>query len=128
MFPDGLVAETIRTLALLFPQRDGKTRKWFNKLPYGLHLDSAVLKCGRCRAQDRRYERFLYWRDRLVILQQAFDDDSSPKTVMQWVRDRRNLVQWYSFWTAVMLTIFFGLVQSIEGALQVYKAYYPSGP
>ncbi len=128
MFPDGLVAETVRTLALLFPQRDSRTRKWFNKLPYGLHLDPAVLNCGRCRAQDRRYERFHYWRDRLIILQQALDDDSSPKTLMQWVRDRRNLVQWYSFWTAVLLTIFFGLVQSIEGALQVYKAYRPSGP
>jgi hypothetical protein len=61
-----------------------------------------------------------------VILQQTFDDDSSPKTMMQWIRDRRNAVQWYSFWTAVLLTIFFGLVQSIEGALQVYKAYHPT--
>jgi hypothetical protein len=39
-------------------------------------------------------------------------------------------IQWFNFWFAVALlvglTVFFGLVQSIEGALQVYKAYHPS--
>jgi hypothetical protein len=27
---------------------------------------------------------------------------------------------------AIGLTLFFGLVQSIEGAVQVYKAYHPA--
>jgi hypothetical protein len=39
-------------------------------------------------------------------------------------------VQWYNFWLAVALivgmTFFFGVIQSVEGAMQVYKAYRPS--
>jgi preprotein translocase subunit SecG len=37
-----------------------------------------------------------------------------------------SLINRYTFWVAVLvlvLTIFFGLVQSIEGALQVYASF-----
>lgn len=62
-----------------------------------------------------------------MILKQCYDN-TKPKTMNQWWRDRRNGVQWYTFWAAIfilVLTIFFGLVQSIEGGLQVYKAFAP---
>ncbi|KAF2190101.1 hypothetical protein K469DRAFT_23454 [Zopfia rhizophila CBS 207.26] len=128
LFPDGLIEETLRSLALLFPQSDKHTQKWFNKLPYSLHLDSKVIKCGQLRVDDRQIEKFKFWHDRLVILKQVFDQ-SRPATLSQWWYDRRNGVQWYTFWVAILvlfLTTFFGMVQSIEGALQVHKAYHPT--
>ncbi|KAK4444416.1 hypothetical protein QBC34DRAFT_360139 [Podospora aff. communis PSN243] len=121
-WPDGLLDETLRTLALLFPQNDRGTRR----LLAGIKgIDQTVGCCGVSRAQDRRFEKFSVWHDRLVILKQAFDD-SRPQTISQWWWDRRNGVQWYTFWVAIMvfiLTVFFGTVQSIEGALQVYLSY-----
>jgi hypothetical protein len=73
-------------------------------------------------------DNFRYWRERLCILKQVFDE-AEPATLSQWWYDRRKGPQWYTFWVAVavlVLTVFFGFVQSIEGALQVYKAYHPS--
>lgn len=128
LFPPGLVEETFRTLALLFPRSDQNTVRWIRKLPSSLHLDGQVVKCGRLRIEDRQIKKFHFWHDRLVILKEAFDE-SRPSTVSQWWCDRRNSVQWYTFWVAILvlfLTVFFGVVQSIEGALQVYKAYYPA--
>ncbi|KAK0613333.1 hypothetical protein B0T14DRAFT_437304 [Immersiella caudata] len=121
-WPDGLLEETLRTLALLFPQNDRGTRR----LIAGIKgIDQTVRCCGISRAQDRRFEKFSVWHDRLVILKQAFDD-SQPHKITQWWWDRRNSVQWYTFWVAILvfvLTVFFGTVQSIEGALQVYLSY-----
>ena len=62
------------------------------------------------------------------MLKQEFDM-AEPSTVAQWWNDRRNRVVWATFWVAAMvlfLTVFFGCIQSIEGGLQVYKAYHPS--
>lgn len=92
------------------------------------HLpDKNATNCDSLPIEHRQIGKFLHWQ-RLVIIKQAFDD-SEPKTIRQWWEDRRKPVQWYNFWLAVTLiagrTIFFGLVQSIEGALQVYKAYRP---
>jgi hypothetical protein len=56
-------------------------------------------------------------------------EEARRTSILQFWYDRRNKVQWYTFWIAVLilcLTVFFGLVQSIEGALQVYKAYHPT--
>ena len=126
MFPSGLVEETIRTLALLFPQSDIQTQQWLDKLPVSSTVDLGQLQCGQLRAADRQIERFEFWHDRIVILKQQFDE-SRPLTLSQWWHDRRNGAQWYTFWVAVLvlvLTTFFGLIQSIEGAMQVYKAYH----
>lgn len=51
------------------------------------------------------------------------------KTLSQWWLDRRNSAQWYTFWVALLvllMTVSLGVVECIEGALQVSKAYYPS--
>ncbi|KAK8085681.1 hypothetical protein PG997_006952 [Apiospora hydei] len=128
LYPNGFVEETLRTLALLFPQSDRTVSSWLRSAGddgrSGV-VDLTVAKCGTLRSRDRRFERFLYWHDRLVILKQAFDD-AKPRTLSQWWWDRRDGVQWYTFWVAVLvfaLTLFFGLVQSIEGAMQVYLSY-----
>jgi len=130
IFPDGLINETLRTLALLFPQSDNLTQKWFQRLcsSQSVPVDRRLRKCGQLRADDRQIENFIFWHDRLVMLKQVYDE-ACPSNVSQWWYDRRNGVQWYTFWIAVLiliLTIFFGMVQCIEGAIQVYKAYHPT--
>ena len=77
--------------------------------------------------KDRNIRNFKYWHDRLIILKEVFDD-AEPRTIRQWWYDRRKRVQWYTFWVAALvlvLTVFFGLVQSIEGGIQAYAALHP---
>ncbi|EME79502.1 uncharacterized protein MYCFIDRAFT_110781, partial [Pseudocercospora fijiensis CIRAD86] len=128
IFPPGFCEETLQTIALLCPSSDPDTRKWYRKQQPAHNLDSRVMSCRKLRADDRRIENFHYWRERLCILKQVFDE-AEPSTLSQWWYDRRKGPQWYTFWVAVavlILTVFFGVIQSIEGALQVYKAYHPS--
>lgn len=128
VLPPGLIQETLKTLALLFPQHDPQTRTWLISHPDYPRIDKALLQCGQLRLDDRQIETFYLWHDRLVVLKQALDQ-SRPATLSQWWYDRRNGVQWYTFWVAVLvlfLTVFFGVVQSVEGALQVYKAFHPT--
>ncbi|KAK0754950.1 hypothetical protein B0T18DRAFT_455215 [Schizothecium vesticola] len=125
LFPDSFIDETLRTLALLFPQNDRKSRRWLRAQVTEHNLDPHIARCGNLRAQNRRFEHFSFWHDRLIILKQAFDE-SSPRGLRQWWNDRRNSVQWSTFWVAILvfaMTVFFGLVQSVEGALQVYLSW-----
>lgn len=130
ILPMALIEETLHTLALLLPEHDKSLSAWFTacqatELKKGKPpLDPLAKECGQLKVEQRQIEKFVYWHDRLVILKQAFDE-AEPNSVRQWWYDRRKRVQWYTFWVAVLvlvLTIFFGLVQSIEGALQVYAA------
>ncbi|KKY37881.1 hypothetical protein UCDDA912_g02098 [Diaporthe ampelina] len=140
ILPAGIAHETLKTFALLFPQPDyvpsrrGKQYKqqWLSNLRQdyeqdcGGVLDRRLTKCGTLDAKSRQIEQFKFWRDRLVILKQAYDD-ATPRTLSQWWHDRRNGVQWYTFWVAILvlvLTVVFGVIQCIEGGLQVYKAYH----
>jgi hypothetical protein len=128
IFPPGLIDETLRTMALLFPAYptpDKKTRKWLSNFPTTLNIDHHVIECGHLKTDDRQIERFVFWHDRLVSLKQIFDE-AHPRNLSQWWHDRRNCVQWYTFWVALLvllLTLLFGLIQCMEGAMQVYMAY-----
>ncbi|KAM5383507.1 hypothetical protein ACJZ2D_001956 [Fusarium nematophilum] len=127
-FPDGFINETLQTLALLFPSTEKTTRSWLQSQRQSMkheQIDPTLGRCGAVRVHDRRLEKFSFWHDRLVILKQAFDE-SQPKTLSQWWSDRRNRVQWYTFWVAVLvfvITVAFGIIQSLEGALQAYFSY-----
>ncbi|KAF1842936.1 uncharacterized protein K460DRAFT_291120 [Cucurbitaria berberidis CBS 394.84] len=136
LYPDGLIEETLDTIALLFPDTDRKTRRWlesdFQTHPLLSKLDQGLLSCGHFRAghPSRRFERFRFWRDRLCTLREAVDDATPPsKALLKALRDSKNGDRWFNSWVAIVaigLTLFFGLVQSIEGAVQVYKAYHPA--
>lgn len=126
LFPDNFVYETLQTLALLFPQNKWykRSKTWYHKYlePTTEDADLDVLSCGPLTMTS--INDYKYWNDRLVRLKQIFDQ-AKPGTLRQWWNDRREGTQWYALWVAVGFTVFFGLVQSIEGALQVYKAYNP---
>ncbi|RYP10746.1 hypothetical protein DL765_008014 [Monosporascus sp. GIB2] len=117
IFSPDFVDETLQTLALLFPAGDRDVEKWYRQLGEADELDLRVFKCGTA---DRRIGRYSFWHDRLMGLKDAFDE-ARPSTIAQWWNDRRDGVQWYTLWLAMGFTVFFGLVQSIEGAIQVYK-------
>ncbi|KAF7933211.1 hypothetical protein EAE99_003096 [Botrytis elliptica] len=125
IFPADFIQETVRSLALLFPQNDKDCRRWFKKVSTSHRLDKKAIQCGRLRAEDRRIKNFPYWGERLSTLKELFDE-AEPGTIKQWWFDRRKRVQWYTFWVAIwvlFLTVIFGIIQSVEGALQVYKAF-----
>ena len=105
MFPEGFIDETLRTLVLLFPQSDPKTREWFRKLSRTSNLDFQAVKYDGLRAIDRHIDNFAFWHDRLVVLKQVFDE-AEPSTLSQWWCDRRNVVQWYTFWVAIPVLVF----------------------
>jgi hypothetical protein len=91
-------------------------------------VDAEILNCDRVQGEERCANTFEFWRDELLILRDILEKPRRTSILQFWY-DRRNKVQWYTFWIAVLilcLTVFFGLVQSIEGALQVYKAYHPT--
>jgi hypothetical protein len=128
VFPPGFIDETLRTLSLLFPRYDKRSCKWFKAQQWKAGLESRACAAGHLTTEERQIENVTFWHDRLGILKQVFDE-AEPSTIAQWWCDRRRRVQWYTFWVAAVvlaLTIFFGMVQCIEGGLQVYKAYYPS--
>ncbi|KAH6642297.1 hypothetical protein C7974DRAFT_302775 [Boeremia exigua] len=125
LLPTGLVEETQRTLALLFPQSDPMVRKWHRQLSAESCVDDQLMFCGHLKTDDRQIEKFVFWHDRLVVLKQVFDE-ATPRNLSQWWYDRRNGVQWYTFWVAIVvltLTLLFGFIQSVEGALQVYASF-----
>jgi hypothetical protein len=139
MYPDNFVKETLDTLTLLFPG-DRKTKQWFDEKSSGnrvsVVLDLGLLHMGSESARDApwRLENFHFWRKRLSALRNAIKDatpfhEEVLKTLRHRDRDRDEGDSWFNSWVAVVaigLTLFFGLVQSVEGAVQVWKAYHPT--
>ena len=131
ILPTALIEETLQTLALLLPRAKGECKTWFRKIQrrYPSALDSKAGDQGLASG-GRMQGSYVYWHDRLCVIQKAYDD-SEPKALPQWWNDRRKKVQWYTFWVAILilvLTIVFGVIQSVTGVLQVYAAYHPVQP
>jgi hypothetical protein len=126
VLPEDLLNETLLTLALLLPRANKGCRRWFEKSQKRClgTIDEAAAEQLLVH-QGRLLSKYNYLHDRLVIIVEAFDK-AEPKGVSQWWTDRRKRVQWFTFWIAsvvLLLTIIFGLIQSITGILQVYAAY-----
>ncbi len=100
MLPNDLIEETLRTLALLFPQSNPIVRKWYRQWATEPSVDAQLILCGHLKTDDRQIEKFTYWHDRLVVLKQVFDE-ATPQNLSQWWYDWRNGVQWYTFWVAI---------------------------
>jgi len=127
LFPRGIIDETLRTLALLFPRSDKAAAAWYKKIALAEHLDVNACCCPHLRAEDRQINKFEFWRERLIILKQAFDE-AEPNSWSQWWYDKRRGVYRYPLLlaaAALLLTLIIGLIQVIVSALQVYVAYHP---
>ena len=121
---EDFIQETIRTLALLIPSTDRASQAWFHQKQRSHGLDSRAGSYGPLDAASRQTQCFFHWRDRLIVLKQVFDD-SEPHTIYSWWYDDRKKVQWYTFWVAafvLILTIVFGMTQSIAGVVQAWAA------
>jgi hypothetical protein len=118
IIPVSVLEETVDTLNLLFPFPDSRTENFLSqskKTFYGLG------NCGRPRKLDLR--EYNYWRDRLVELIRVSDEP--PRNWWQLFTDRRNKLQWATFWIAVlvlMLTLI-GLAGSTVSAVYSIKQY-----
>lgn len=124
-FPVGFTRETLDTLYLLFrPREKNKARRNIRRMEKSLDCD-LELAMARHALFDLSYYR--YWQERLLKIQQIFEQ-KRPSDLRQWWFDRRDRVQWATFWLAflvLVLTIVFGLIQSVTGVFQAYAAYHP---
>ncbi|KAF3052406.1 hypothetical protein E8E11_001707 [Didymella keratinophila] len=133
LFPGGFVKETIDTLILLFPDNKKKDRQWLHQYlqesPISTPLDRGLLKTGYHGPKDpcRYLGHYTFWRDRLEILGEAVEKFTPPTQAFKRALKNSKGEGWINSWigvVAIVMTLFFGLVQSIEGAIQVYKAYH----
>jgi hypothetical protein len=128
-YPPGFLEETERTLALLFDPADKGTLKRTRRIQ---RRDAADLEAAMKSVVDldERLDlrNYPFWQERLLAIQQVYDE-AQPKTIKQWFFDDRNRINWATFWTAItvfILTVVFGVISSVTGAMQVYIAYNPS--
>jgi hypothetical protein len=136
MYPKNFVRESLYILMLLFPSTDRKTKQWLQaELPTDLEstrIDLGLLHVGSFKHghASRRLENYHFWHDRQGALKDAFDEATPPsKALLKALSDRKQGDRWLNSWVATIaigLTLFFGLVQSVEGAVQVYKPYHPA--
>lgn len=78
--PKEVIDEALNTLAFLFPKWDSDTRIWYRYEASIQVLDTYMLEIGHLDADKRRIENFVYWRNRLVVLKQVFDE-ARPSTL-----------------------------------------------
>lgn len=112
--------ETASTLAILFPYGESPHRRWNRRVRKKAEPDVEV---GISTTVSRNPQDYKFWSQQLMIIQNAFQR-SRPNSLRQWYYDTRDGSQYYAFWfaaIAVILTLLFGLMQSITGILQVLK-------
>jgi hypothetical protein len=121
IIPQALIKETRETLSLLLPKQDRDVRDWFRKEQKKNSLDPGANNCPRLGKEAYSIEHYRYWRIRLEDLKYAYDNHQPRNPVQVW-RDRRQVVQWWTFWIAFVvfvMTIVFGIIQSATGIKQV---------
>jgi hypothetical protein len=104
---------------MLFPSWDTKTQSFLKKNGQTFGMEAPVDYPGPLYLSD-----FNFWRDRLSTLYTDFC--SPPPSMTQLFRDRRNVLQWYTFWFAVVilvLTVIFGVISSITAILSTRYTY-----
>jgi len=102
------------SLDLLFPMFDSRTEKFLEREQISFPFVSTATPIRQLCLSD-----FHYWHDRLAEIYWEFQ--SPPPGWRQLVKDRRNPLQYYTFWFAVavlILTIFFGAISSVTAVMQ----------
>ena len=122
LFPDGFLEETERTLSLLFPPANFETSKRIRRVSEkeGVDIEAAIDKHTSFDLNN-----YPFWQERLRHVQCVYDK-AKPKRIKQWYYDRRDRVEWSTFWIAVvvfLLTLFFGIISSVTSIMQVYASF-----
>ena len=112
IFPVEMLEETVRTLDLLFPFGDSKTRAFLESRRQPFHRTTPSFAPRTLDFGD-----FEYWRNRLVILHDAFN--APPSGFYQLWHDRRNPMQWWTFWLAALIAV----LTLVFGVLTTYAAF-----
>jgi len=118
IIPNAVVCETILSLRLLFPDWDPQSSRLLR------HIDKPRFEGGYDHRSLVYLSDFHFWRDRLSELYLEYE--LPPVSWRQIWTDRRNKLQWYTFWLAfaiLILTIAFGLISSVTACLQTKYAY-----
>jgi hypothetical protein len=119
VIPNQVLDEYLKTMNLLFPSWDIKTHKFLKKKGQTFGMEGPVDYPGPLYLSD-----FHFWRDRLSTLYTEFC--SPPPSMTQLFNDRRNVLQWYTFWFAVLivgLTVIFGVISSVTACLSTRYTY-----
>jgi hypothetical protein len=119
ILPKTLLKETLLSLKLLFPHWDTLTESFMLQHDQAFHLEGPFDDNRPSNLAD-----FNHWRNRLLELHQIFH--SPPVGWTQIWADRRNPLQWYTFWIAiviVVLTIIIGIISSVTAIIQTCLAY-----
>lgn len=133
LFSPGLIEETIKSLCLMCPGEDLQVSRWLEQERPECRdkpeLDSSLCSLHTSRYRlgiaGRRVELFDFWSDRIIMIKEVFDE-REPRRFIHFWRDYRRPTQWWAFWIALTAFVL-SLVACIEGAMQVYKAYHPTG-
>ena len=117
IFPVRLLDETIRTLDILFPFGDDRTMAYLEDQGQNFY---GLTTPRHSRYMSADLNDFDYWRDRLAVLYDLLDQP--PSTLVGMLYDRRNPIQWWTFWLAVFfstLIFVFGVAGLILGFKQL---------
>ena len=115
IIPKELISETLQTLDLLFPFSDKATQDYLDESSQPFYRTS-----HRNTASVSDFGEFHYWRKRLLELHDLYNQ--APRSVAQMWHDRRNPMQWWTFWLAALialLTIVFGIISSYTAFKQM---------
>ena len=119
ILPTSLVRETLLSLSILFPNWDLRTERFLrNSQNTQLYDYPFEYPC------HAHLNEFWHWRDRLARIHHEFQSPG-PGWRQLW-SDRRNPLQWYTFWFAVailILTLIFGIATTVLTFLQTLYTY-----
>ena len=121
LLPPELFSETTTSLALLYPRINTDCTVLLRRESQDLDLDPNLRTLAPATRQVQDYH---HWREELLTIWEVFDR-SQPSNFLQWWYDRRNIVQWWTFWVAFVvlaLTIFFGLISSVASIVQAWAS------
>jgi hypothetical protein len=118
LYPDNFLEETEDTLRLLFPRVNLKSAKRTRRIAEKEDVD---IEAAIAEHDSRDLCNYPFWHERLRKIQETYDA-ARPKRIKQWWFDRREKVNWATLWVAVtvfVLTVVFGVIQSVTGIIQV---------
>ncbi|KAI0514668.1 hypothetical protein F5B22DRAFT_226550 [Xylaria bambusicola] len=119
--PHDYIDETLATISLLIPLNDARCNRWLHEQISAGRVDKHIRYCREEPEHSKLY--YGYWQVRLENIEKAFER-ARPRNIFQWIHDTRDWERWWGFWlimAGIFLTVFFVLIQSVTGIIQVVK-------